>query len=38
MYLGTHYPTILKLIDGLRKVQKDRDVYYKKLRAGHHKN
>ena len=33
--LGTHHPTIWKLIDGLRKVQKGRDVYYEKLLAGH---
>ena len=33
--LGTHHPTIWKLIDGLRKVQKGRDVYYEKFLAGH---
>ena len=32
---GTHHPTIWKLIDGLRKVQKDRHIYYEKLLAGH---
>ena len=33
--LGIHHPTIWKLIDGLRKVQKGRDVYYEQLLAGH---
>ena len=33
--LGTDHPTNWKLIDGLRKVQKGRGVYHKKLLAGH---
>ena len=33
--LGMQHPTIWKLIDGLRKVQKGRDRYYESLLAGH---
>lgn len=33
--LGMHHPTIWKFIDGLRKVQKGRDVYFEQLIAGH---
>ena len=33
--LGMQHPTIWKLIDGLRKVQKGRDAYYERLLAGH---
>lgn len=33
--LGMQHPTIWRLIDGLRKVQKGRDAYYEKLLAGH---
>lgn len=32
--LGMHHPTIWKLIDGLRRVQKGRDTYYEQLLAG----
>ena len=32
---GMQHPTIWKLIDGLRKVQKSRDAYYERLLAGH---
>ncbi|KAK4880957.1 hypothetical protein RN001_004276 [Aquatica leii] len=35
MELGVDHPTIWKLIDGLRKVQSNRDVYYEQLVAGH---
>ncbi|KAK9685302.1 hypothetical protein QE152_g38151 [Popillia japonica] len=33
--LGMDHPTIWKLIDGLRKVQTNRDIYYEHLVAGH---
>ena len=33
--LGIHHPTIWKLIDGLRKAEKGRDVHYEKLLVGH---
>ena len=33
--LGPHYPTIWKLIDGLRKLQKDRNAYFEKLLGGY---
>ena len=36
--VGTHYPTIWKLIDALRKVRKGRDAYYEKLLAGTNPN
>ncbi|XP_031342271.1 uncharacterized protein LOC116170185 [Photinus pyralis] len=32
--LGVHHPTTWKFIDGLRKVQKNRDTYYEQLVAG----
>ncbi|XP_054717469.1 uncharacterized protein LOC129226865 [Uloborus diversus] len=33
--LGMQHPTIWKLIDGLRKVQKGRDAHFEQLLAGH---
>ncbi|CAI6351496.1 unnamed protein product [Macrosiphum euphorbiae] len=33
--LGMNHSTIWKLIDGLRKVQTNRDFYYEQLVAGH---
>ena len=33
--LGVNHPIIWKFIDGLRKIQKSRDVYYEQLVAGH---
>lgn len=33
--LGMDHPTIWKLIDGFRKVQTNRDIYYEQLVAGH---
>ncbi|KAB0801582.1 hypothetical protein PPYR_02653 [Photinus pyralis] len=33
--LGIDHPTIWRLIDGLRKVQANRDIYYEQLVAGH---
>ena len=33
--LGVSYPIIWKFIDGLKKIQKSRDVYYEQLIAGH---
>ena len=32
--LGMEHPTIWKVIDGLRKIQKGRDIYYEQLVAG----
>ena len=33
--LRVSYPIICKFIDGLKKIPKDRDMYYKQLVAGH---
>ena len=33
--LGVNHPVIWKFINSLRKIQKNRDVYYEQLVAGH---